>query len=387
MKILTIDIGTGTQDIFLYNSKLNVENGYKLILPSPTLIISNKIRLATQKHLPILLTGKTMGGGPSSWAVEGHIKAGLHVYATPPAAKTIHDDLDQVSASGVTIISEEEANALPDSVLRMELKDFDLDAIASVFADFGVDLGDLAAVAVAVFDHGEAPHGVSDRKFRFDYLNSCIRTRNDLRTFAYLPEQIPTAMTRLQAVADSAKQLDVPLIVMDTAPAAVLGATFDPKVCNHGQKLIVNIGNFHTLAFRMNGPQIDGIFEHHTGFLTRDKLETLLLALANGSLQNESVFTDQGHGALIYDQFPFTYQTEEFNLIVTGPRRGMLDPTQVEILPRFTPHFAAPFGDMMITGCFGLLAAVADRVPRLADEITSSLIGNSKYAVAPWDVT
>ena len=39
MQILTIDVGTGTQDIFLYDSQLDLENGLKLVLPSPTMIV------------------------------------------------------------------------------------------------------------------------------------------------------------------------------------------------------------------------------------------------------------------------------------------------------------------------------------------------------------
>ena len=38
MKFLTVDIGTGTQDIFLYDSNLDLENGFKLVLPSPTMM-------------------------------------------------------------------------------------------------------------------------------------------------------------------------------------------------------------------------------------------------------------------------------------------------------------------------------------------------------------
>ena len=32
MKILTVDVGTGTQDIFLYDSNLHIENGFKLVV-------------------------------------------------------------------------------------------------------------------------------------------------------------------------------------------------------------------------------------------------------------------------------------------------------------------------------------------------------------------
>ena len=95
MKILTVDVGTGTQDIFLYDSQLHIENGFKLVVPSPTMIVHRQVKAATQAQNPILLTGVMMGGGPSAWAVEAHARAGLHVYATPGAAKTLNDELEK----------------------------------------------------------------------------------------------------------------------------------------------------------------------------------------------------------------------------------------------------------------------------------------------------
>jgi uncharacterized protein (DUF1786 family) len=383
LKILTADIGTGTQDIFLYDSKLDIENGFKLVLPSPTMQIFRHIQAATRERIPILLSGVTMGGGPSAWAAEAHARAGLPLYATPQAAKTINDDLDKVAALGITLLSEDEAIALPNSVQRLELKDFDFETIKKIFSDFGVPLNDLAAVAVAVFDHGEAPPHISDRQFRFDYLNQRIHSRNDLRAFAHLPADVPPSMTRLRAVVDSLKDVDLPLIVMDTAPAAVLGATFDPQVRSKRDVLVANLGNFHTLAFRLGESGIEGVFEHHTGLLNRQKLEALLIALADGSLTRQSVFEDQGHGALVYNNIPFPMGTEGFNLAVTGPRRNMLSADPLSTALR--PYFAVPFGDMMIAGCFGLLAAVADQLPSLSDQINYSLQGLSSPGSAPWE--
>ena len=68
MRILTVDIGTGTQDIFLYNSELDMENNFKLVVPSPTMMVHRQIKQATSEGVPILLSGVTMGGGPSAWA-------------------------------------------------------------------------------------------------------------------------------------------------------------------------------------------------------------------------------------------------------------------------------------------------------------------------------
>lgn len=393
MKILTIDIGTGTQDIHLYDSRMDIENGFKLVIPSPTMIVHNRIREATRKGEPILLTGVMMGGGPSAWAVEGHLKAGLPVYATPDAARTLNDELEKVEKLGVKLVSEDEADRLANSVQTVEMCDLDLSAVRSAFNQFGVTLKDLAAVAVAVFDHGDAPPGISDRQFRFDYLDGRIRAAtsavNPLSAFAYLRDDIPEIMTRLQAVAHSARDLDCPLVVMDTAPAAVLGATFDPVVANKTKKIITNIGNFHTLAFRLGVDSsdgeicIDGLFEHHTGEIDLQKLESLLRRLADGTLKHQDVFDDMGHGALLYQSTPLQFGQGEFDIVVTGPRRSMFSSEQAGRSLR--PYFASPFGDMMLTGNIGLLAATADILPELAQPIHASLKGDGGRGAAPWE--
>ena len=407
MKILLVDIGTGTQDILLYDSTLDIENGYKLILPSPTMIIHRRLKESTRRGEAVLLTGVTMGGGPSQWAAQAHIQAGYPVYATPAAARTFNDDPQVVQEMGIQVISEDEAIRLPSSVTRLELKDFDFDAIARSFAPSGVSLLDLDAVAVAVFDHGNAPPEISDRQFRFDYLDHRIRAKNRLSAFAYLAQAVPPDLTRLQAVVDSAKKVAVPLVVMDTAPAAVLGATFDLTVASCRRVLVVNVGNFHTLAFRMSKLEsgiygIEGVFEHHTGLIDLARLEQLLRALADGSIKHRDVFAEHGHGALIYDPDPLPLDAAEFDIAVTGPRWNLFlplsnQPSQLidrkcldsALLPAspapLRPYFAVPFGDMMIAGCIGLLAAVADLLPDLAGPIRSSLHGTRRHTRAPWD--
>jgi uncharacterized protein (DUF1786 family) len=292
-----------------------------------------------------------MGGGPSAWAARDHVRAGYRVFATPEAARTVDDDLAAVQREmGITIVADDARAALPEAV-HIEMKDFDLDALAAAFASFGVRL-EPAAIGVAVFDHGDSPPGYSDRQFRFDYLDRRIREHNRLSAFAYLAPDIPPIMTRLQAVADSYAGR-APLVVMDTAPAAVLGATFDRAAASHPRTLFCNVGNFHTLAFRMGPGGIEGVFEHHTGEVDTAKLDSLLARLAQGTLQHADVFDDMGHGALMYT----TDSLPDPPLVVTGPRRGMMR----ESIHR--PYFAVPFGDMMIAGCFGILAAMADVLP------------------------
>ena len=387
MKILTVDIGTGTQDIYLYNSDLDMENNFKLVVPSPTMIVSQQIKQATKLGEAILLTGVTMGGGPSSWATEAHLRAGLKVYATAEAARTFNDDLDAVQDMGIVIVSEDETGRLPETVRQLRLADFNFSAITNAFKPFGINLTGLSAVAVGVFDHGNAPAGISDRQFRFDYLDRRIRELNRLSAFAYRVEQVPIIMTRLQAVVDTARDIDAPVVVMDTAPAAVLGSTLDPKVSIRERVIIANVGNFHTLAFRMASNGIEGLFEHHTGFVDREKLDKLLRNLAEGTIRREDVFNDQGHGALMYSSSSIKLGVGDYDVVITGPRRGMFQPTRAGANKQLLrPYFPAPFGDMMITGCFGLLAAAADLLPNLSEPIRASLHNKAGKGVAPWDV-
>jgi len=382
MKILTVDVGTGTQDIFLYDSQIDIENGFKLVLPSPTMMVRKRIQDATRSQAPILLTGHTMGGGPSTWAVKDHLNAGYTVYATANAARTLDDNLEAVAEMGITLVSDDEAIKLPNSVQRIEFRDFDFSTIAETFARFGVPLDDLAAVAVAAFDHGAAPADISDRQFRFDYLDERIRERNALSSFAFMANDIPPIMTRLQAVADSAQNVDAPLIVMDTAPAAVLGATFDPIVAQRKQKIIANIGNFHTLAFRLGEEGVEGVFEHHTGEIDLPKLEGYLQNLAGGTLLHETIFNDMGHGALIYNKAAMSLNGEGFDIVVTGPRRSMYTGGASTL----RPYFSVPFGDMMIAGCFGMLSATSDLLPETSEPVRSSLKGAGGAGTPPWEI-
>jgi uncharacterized protein (DUF1786 family) len=373
--ILTIDVGTGTQDILLFESGKTIENCFKLVMPSPTVIIAERIKRATERGQPVLLTGVTMGGGPSHWAARDHARAGYAVAVTPEAGRTFDDDLSVVEQMGFEIIDEDEAacRALQTDVVHIELQDFDAQAIITAMRAFDVDPR-VDALAIAAFDHGAAPPGYSDRRFRFDFIARTVHNNPVPSAFAYAAQDIPPDLTRLQAIAKSAArylQLSgsdarAPLLLMDTGSAAALGSLEDPLVREQEESLLCNIGNFHTLAFHLVRRRITGIFEHHTGEITSARLEDLLIKLADGTLSNEEVFADSGHGALVLRQttsnghFPF--------LSVTGPRRAMLRGS------RLHPYEAVPHGDMMLAGCFGLLRAFADHDPAMAPLIEPSLL-------------
>jgi len=146
---------------------------------------------------------------------------------------------------------------------------------------------------------------------------------------------------------------------MDTGPAAVLGALEDAAIRPAHRLILTNIGNFHTLSFRIAESRITGIFEHHTGELTAKELEEYIRKLAQATITNEEVFEDQGHGALLFDSQPW----DGYLLVVTGPRRNILKSSSLG------PYFAAPHGDMMMAGCFGLLRSIGLKWPESREHI------------------
>ncbi len=359
MYLLCLDIGSGTQDVLLLNTSEAVENAVQLVLPSPTLLVAQKIEAATSHGDSIVLSGRTMGGDANARALRKHLAAGLKAYATPDAARTFNDDLNEVTSWGVKLISSEEAKRLGSAVM-IETGDVNLDTLRQALSSWDIKLAP-DIVAVAVLDHGAAPLGESDRLFRFRHLEHQLQETPTLESFIFIPSELPDYLTRMHAVARSLHGI-APLVLMDTGAAAVLGASLDRVVAFHSSRLCVNAGNSHTIAFYLDGSRVLGLFEHHTSLLTAEKLDTLLERLVSGQLSSSKIQEEGGHGAVVLEK-------GELPLVAaTGPRRQMLASS------RLNPYFAAPFGSMMLAGCFGLARAVALKLVECRVEIERALV-------------
>lgn len=335
-RILAMDIGGGTQDIILYEEGKSPENFIKLVLPSPTTIVAQKINRATKEKKGIHLTGTIMGGGRSVRAIKEHLRQGLPVTAEPEAAKTIRDDLEKVKNMGITL---RDSPPEGEDAVLIHTRDVDLEALSRAMEPYLVELPQ--EFAVAVQDHGEAPQGVSDRHFRFEYWKQFLEEGGSLFDLAYLSP--PPQMTRMQAVQKTAPGA----LVMDTCAAAIWGSLLDETIRQEHPKgvVLVNIGNQHTFAALTKEYRIYGLFEHHTGLMNPDKLFRLIGKLRRLELTNEEIFEDGGHGCYIHPDAPLS-----FNYVgITGPRRCLAQELGF--------HGVNPHGDMMMTGCFGLLEA------------------------------
>mgnify|MGYP000974783707 CR=1 FL=1 len=337
--LLAVDVGAGTQDILLYDPAREPENCLKLVLPSQTQVVGAKVRAATAARQPLHLDGVVMGGGASSDAMKAHLETGLPLSATPSAAQTIHNDLERVAALGVTLRDDP-----PPGAIVVETGDIDLDALQTALTPFGVTLPE--RLAVAVQDHGYVA-GSGNNDVRFAYLQSLFDDGGDLRRMVYTAP--PAGMTRMAAVV----QAYPGAILMDTGAAAVLGALADPVVGQAAARegaILVNVGNMHTFATLVRGERLYGLFEHHTGGITPEIIRDLVEGLRDGTLDTRGFRANfDGHGAALDPAYrevgPFPF------VAITGPNR--------RLARALGYHEAAPHGDMMLAGSWGLVAGTA----------------------------
>lgn len=336
MTLLTVDVGAGTQDILLYQEEVPIEGSTKMVLPSQTMIVGGRISQARMAGRDVFLEGPIMGGGASTMAVRWHLAAGLKVYATPSAAASINNDLGQVEALGVTI--EQDA---PVSADVIKTGDIDILSLQRAFQLFDLSLP--KDIAVAVQDHGYF-HGKPNRQVRFEHLAAAIHSGGRLEDFTY--KEPPLEMTRMVAVRDTLVREGFRPFIMDTGPAAIFGAALDPRM--EDPALIINFGNSHTIAAILAEDRVTAIFEHHTSGMKGEKIRDLIEKFCRGTLDGGEVLEDGGHGSYI-GSVPDKIRS----ILVTGPRRESF--ISCEALKGAVA--AAPAGDMMITGCLGLIKA------------------------------
>jgi uncharacterized protein (DUF1786 family) len=331
MSLLAIDIGRGTQDILVFKKGRTIENSEKLVLPSPNVVVAGRIARATREGKPVFLTGSVMGGGANVQALARHIRAGYSAYATPAAAATIHDDPHRVAAMGITL-----TDSPPPESVEVVCTDYMETALRRALAEFGIPYPEHFAIAVQ--DHGFSPQK-SNRIFRFEVMREALE-KGDWQVSALLHDPPLPEMTRMHAIRQQAPGA----LVIDTGPAAILGALCDPVVRAHARDgaVIVNAGNGHTLCVTLQGEDLHGIVEHHTAALDRDSLYGFIRKLCDATITEKEIFDEGGHGAAVHKSTDTTF------IAVTGPNRARLLPDAYQ---------AAPLGDMMLAGCFGVLSA------------------------------
>ncbi|MEM2899805.1 MAG: DUF1786 family protein [Thermoplasmata archaeon] len=335
LKVLAMDIGAGTQNILIYDSAY--ENAYKIIMPSPTVILSKRVSGLNKN---IVFCGETMGGGAVTDAVLEHIKKGYKVSMTERAARTIRDDMDYIEKIGIELIDENEIlKYVEKGYEKIEMRDVVKESIEKVLKEFGLP-NEPEVVAVAVEDHGLAEKGEKDRECRFRLFSKMIPGSID--KFGY--EAPPRNYTRMRGVKETLNReyANSKHVIMDSKIAALFGANYS---VNEKEMIAIDVGNGHTTAGMFEGNVLQGIFEHHTTTFTRsvENARMHLIKFAEGSLTQSEVMEDGGHGVYVSKALGYvpTY--------ITGPRRNELKNMKLKF------QYLAPYGDHMLAGSVGLV--------------------------------
>jgi uncharacterized protein (DUF1786 family) len=339
MRILAIDIGAGTQDILLFDSKQNIENSISLVLPTPSKVLAEKLK---KMDSDVYIHGDTIGGGSLARAVSAHMKKGYRVVMEEAAAYSIRNDLDEVASMGITIGGKPGSGTFQE----LEIGEIDLPLLKGFLHHFGESLA-VDVIAVAVQDHGVSPKGVSDRVFRFENAEAMLRKDNRPEAFHFTEETIPGYYLRMRSAVKAVRRtFPGPVLVMDTAFSAILGCLDEVT----GPSLVANAGNGHTIAALLIDGRIEGLYEHHTHALTSKRLEGDLQRFARGELSSKEVYEANGHGAVTLKPYP-----GNLPVVVTGPNRDLFRGTSLDFV------FAAPGGNTMMTGPMGLIKAARFR--------------------------
>ena len=347
-RFLMIDIGAGTMDILVYDTRTDLH--YKAVVKSPVRYVAEKTAGISGN---LLVVGSEMGGGPITRVLLERAKE-AQVVVSRAASATLNHDVEKVKSWGIKVVEDDRADQLRDNqdYTLITLSDLEAPRIEQIVKSFGVPYA-FDAVAICAQDHGVPDPGVSHLDFRHNMFTERLTQKPYPYTLLYQSDQVPGTMNRLKSIAGSAAQLPAAEVyVMDSGMAAILGASLDGKCRQKKRFLVLDIATSHTVGAAMAGEEIAGFFEYHTQDITLEKLEGLLRDLADGKISHRQILAEGGHGA-------FLRQTVGFSgiesIVAPGPKRKLLEGSHLPI------EFGAPWGDNMMTGTVGLLEALRRR--------------------------
>ncbi len=368
--ILTIDIGKGTEDVMLFQEDTRFENSLQLVYPSMAQLLAQKM-MSDNSNL-ILIDGDTIAGEP--WHKEIYrIAKTRKVIMTEQAARSLKYNLNRVRSKNIKIISDDDFhemlnkytinnldyyNKLSDDVSYYKLSDIYWKRLLINLELSNISIMNIENVIICCQDHGE-PENIdrSVRDFRIEEIYGKLQNNGLLEDLLVKGNKISKYLPRHRAVIGSAEYIFQHLstdnfFVMDSSPAVILGAIYALQSMNIERKIILNLGNGHTLVVYVEHDKVMMIYEVHTSGVDADKIITQIRDLLSGRLTHEKVLNSGGHGVFINAHFEYLNELEldellSHKLFVLGPNRKILD--RVDNI-----EFVHPAGSMMMAGPVGL---------------------------------
>ncbi len=348
-RFLMIDIGAGTMDLLVYDTGTDMH--YKAVVRSPVQTLSDALDRLEGR---LLVTGVEMGGGPVSGALMRKAAEGEVVMSRASAA-TVHHSEERISAMGIRMVGDAEAEAMAQSgdFTVFDIADIETERIEGIVHGLGVPFT-FDAVAVCAQDHGVPPEGVSHLDYRHQIFEAALDKAPFPHALLYEAESVPKLFNRLRSIAIRAQALPAgQVFVMDSGMAAILGASMDPRTTGRERFMILDMATSHTLGAALKQGELAGFFEYHTRDIDVERLEALIQGLAKGTLDHAQILQEGGHGAYLRK----AAGPEAMDLIITtGPQRRLAAPSSLPLC------WGAPLGDNMMTGTVGLLEALRLRL-------------------------
>lgn len=337
--VLSVDIGSGTQDALLALPGMEVENWPRFVLPTPARQVAARIRELAGSGHDVWLYGTNMGGGFRG-AVLDALGAGRRVASTLAASRALHDCEENVVRLGVVL-----SESCPRGFVPVRLGDYAPHFWETLLRSCSLPLPHM--VLAAAQDHGDRGKAGNRTARMAAYADLLVRHPDPA---AWVSDEPDPVMTRLGTLHEATGGP-----VADTATAALLGVLADPAILARSFRqgiTVVNVGNDHVFAALVFRGQACAIYEHHTDMRTREELLDDLKEFRRFFLPREKVLQSGGHGTA------YNAPTEDVEAggfeptYVIGPRRAVL---------AGCGQFAAPYGEMMLAGCLGLLWGYASR--------------------------
>ncbi|MEN6439928.1 MAG: DUF1786 family protein [Syntrophobacter sp.] len=345
---LLMDVGAGTLDVLFYDGDSGVH--YKAVVKSPVPSLAER---AISIHGDILITGMEMGGG-AFLDIFSRRALTSEVVITASAAMTLSHNPARLASSGIKVIDDAEAESYMQlgKYTQLVLSDLPLDHLRNIVTSFGVPF-EFDVVGACAQDHGMPPRGESHLDYRHKILKAALEDAPFPESVLFEANAVPGTLNRLCSLAQCASAFPAgEAYIMDSGMAAILGASMDLSLIGKQKHLVLDIATSHTVCAAMDGKEIAGFFEYHTRDITLEKLESLLVELAEGHLRHDRVLAEGGHGA--YIRKAIGYAAVE-SIVATGPKRRLVETSRLPIT------FGAPLGDNMMTGTLGLLEAIRRR--------------------------
>ena len=371
--ILAIDVGKGTEDVMVYSGE-PIENSIQMVLPSTAQKLSkvlSKIEAATSDN-PVIVKGNIMAGEPWHKEVYRLCDREKHsVVMTETSGKSLRYNLNQVKNRGVKITSSQKIKDYMKNEERViHTSDVDWDRLKSVLSKEDI-LDKITTILLCCQDHGEPDVAQqSTRDFRMNALYRNIEDRGDLTDLLWRHSgEIPAYFPRFRAICEDAKEAfpwisEDKIFVMDSSPAVLLGALTEEIAGKResyskesdSEKVIINVGNGHTVAAFVENEEVLAIYETHTGGVDPDGLMNDLKQIVKGELNHKQALERGAHGMIIRKEGRERLEglSEVPEIILVGPNRKILSK-----LPHTLSH---PSGSMMMAGPVGLLAAYKKRM-------------------------